>query len=341
MEGAKEHVIVHSSRGKKLAGAVSSEAYYKQHLENVQKENKELKQQLDNMERQNRDLKRSVYELSMLNLSQLGKDSKSEPFNIDNILGEVPAELLKEHKSSVNALNPLDGREGKKDNRTFGHAFDLKGHVGAVYCVDFSPCGKMIASGSFDKTVKVWDTQVQREVLTFDKHRSNVSDVCWSFDSREILSSSFDQSVKILDVNTNKQVSSHPVSGFVQSARYHPCDPTIFFLGTTRNFLMMFDRRTPESSVSTIENDCMVNTLYVYRDGSYVLTGDARGVLKTWDMRMRKCFSECVSNDSLRPISYISVPRTCKDSDEEEQFLGVNTYDNSKYAFARHAALQM
>eukprot|EP01135_Chromosphaera_perkinsii_P001645 Nk52_evm22s208 gene=Nk52_evmTU22s208 len=322
------------ARPKKIGGGVNNEAYYKQHLEVVQKENKELKQQLDNIERQNRDLKRSVYELSMLNLSQMGKD-RGEPFNIDKILGEIPAELVKEHNGSVSTLNPLDGREGKKDGRQFGYTCDLKGHSGAVYCVEFSPCGKLLASGSFDRTVKVWDTQLQREIMTFDKHRSNVSDVCWAHDSGELLTASFDQSVKVVDVNTNKQLSSHPVSGFVQSAKFHPVDPKFFFLGTSRNFLMMFDRRCPESSVHTIQNDCMVNALYVYRDGSLVLSGDSKGMMKTWDMRMQECFHQCPVDENPKPISSICVPRGDVGCEEEERFLGVNSYDNVLRVFDR------
>jgi len=45
----------------------------------------------------------------------------------------------------------------KSDGRQFFLKNDLKGHQGAVYSVQYSPNGKFLATGSFDKTVRIWD----------------------------------------------------------------------------------------------------------------------------------------------------------------------------------------
>eukprot|EP00126_Sphaerothecum_destruens_P005162 Sdes_comp18604_c0_seq1m8761 len=262
-----------SAASKKTTIANNSEAYYKHHFEQMQKENKELKQQLDLVERQNRDLKKSIYELSMRQFTGISASSStnsssfsanlparpSNPssnfnaprdfFQLDSIMSDISAELVREHSHSSIHSSFKESRETgnfRKDARSFYHKFELKGHNGAVYCVDFSPCGKMLGSGSFDKTVRVWDTQLQRELFCFDKHKSNVSDVCWSYDSRELISASFDQTVKIWDIECSKLISSYSLHGFVQSVKFHPVDPNLFFLGTTRNHLIMFDRRSPE-----------------------------------------------------------------------------------------------
>ncbi|PIV17716.1 MAG: hypothetical protein COS41_06825 [Elusimicrobia bacterium CG03_land_8_20_14_0_80_50_18] len=38
----------------------------------------------------------------------------------------------------------------------------LEGHAGAVFAVSFSHDGKYIASGSADKTVKIWHSRRER-----------------------------------------------------------------------------------------------------------------------------------------------------------------------------------
>ena len=66
-------------------------------------------------------------------------------------------------------------------------------------------------------------------------------------------------------------------------------DSNIFYAGTSRKVLATVDTRVPApNNTSVIRNDAMVNTLYASRDGVHVITGDAQGMLKVWDIRSRK-----------------------------------------------------
>jgi len=51
-----------------------------------------------------------------------------------------------------------------KDAKLFSAKHELKGHTGAVYAVQFSHDGRFLVSGSFDKSVRVWDTTNLSEV---------------------------------------------------------------------------------------------------------------------------------------------------------------------------------
>lgn len=69
-------------------------------------------------------------------------------------------------------------------------------------------------------------------------------------------------------------------------ADYLITDSNIFYCGTSRKVLAIVDTRIDGAdSTFIIRNDAMVNTLYASRDGIHVITGDAHGMLKVWDIR--------------------------------------------------------
>src|SRR4051812_2790536 len=55
-------------------------------------------------------------------------------------------------------------------------------HQDSVNSVVFSPDGKFLASGSYDKTVRLWDLATGREIRTFRNHRKSVQSVAFSPD---------------------------------------------------------------------------------------------------------------------------------------------------------------
>jgi len=74
--------------------------------------------------------------------------------------------------------------------------------------VSFSPDGKRIVSGSFDKTVKVWDAQTGQETFILRGHLRYVTSVSFSPNGKWIVSGSIDKTLKVW----NAQTGRHPVS---------------------------------------------------------------------------------------------------------------------------------
>ena len=64
----------------------------------------------------------------------------------------------------------------------------LKGHTSVVNSVAYSPDGKTLASGSWDKTVKLWDVQTGKEQTTLKGHTDVVRSVTYSPDGKTLAS---------------------------------------------------------------------------------------------------------------------------------------------------------
>jgi WD40 repeat protein len=75
--------------------------------------------------------------------------------------------------------------------------FVFKGHISSVACVAFNPSDTMIASGSFDKSIKLWDVASRSCISTFTGHDRYLTSICFGADGRLVYSSSADKSIRV------------------------------------------------------------------------------------------------------------------------------------------------
>lgn len=73
----------------------------------------------------------------------------------------------------------------------------LEGHSDAVLSVAFDPPGEMLASGSLDRTVKLWGTQSGKLLRTLEGHKERVWSVAFDPQGVALASGSTDKTVKI------------------------------------------------------------------------------------------------------------------------------------------------
>ena len=76
----------------------------------------------------------------------------------------------------------------------------FQGHNSVIMAVSFSPDGKVIASASFDKTIKLWQVSTGKLLTTLDGHQERLWSLRFSPDGKTLASSSYDSTIKLWNV---------------------------------------------------------------------------------------------------------------------------------------------
>ncbi|KAG8957405.1 hypothetical protein FRC03_010191 [Tulasnella sp. 419] len=80
--------------------------------------------------------------------------------------------------------------------------FVLKGHSSEVKCAIFSPDGSLIATGSSDRMVALWDARTGILVHILRSHFSGILSLAFSPDSTQLVSCSHDRTIIVWDVSS-------------------------------------------------------------------------------------------------------------------------------------------
>uniref|UniRef100_A0A287A8X1 Notchless protein homolog 1 n=1 Tax=Sus scrofa TaxID=9823 RepID=A0A287A8X1_PIG len=86
----------------------------------------------------------------------------------------------------------------------------MTGHQALINQVLFSPDSRIIASASFDKSIKLWDGRTGKYLASLRGHVAAVYQIAWSADSRLLVSGSSDSTLKVWDVKAQKLAADLP-----------------------------------------------------------------------------------------------------------------------------------
>ena len=80
----------------------------------------------------------------------------------------------------------------------------LDGHTSDVTCLAYAPDGAQLASGSGDKTVRLWDPRGEKPPQRLDGHTDSVRCLAYAPDGAQLASGSWDNTVRLWDPRGEK-----------------------------------------------------------------------------------------------------------------------------------------
>ena len=165
---------------------------------------------------------------------------------------------------------------------------DLEGHDSPVVSLAYSPDGQTLASGSMDKTIKLWDLKTGKESATLKGHKDTVHSVAYSPDGKTLASGSTDRTIKLWDVKTGKELATlegHAHS--VNSVAYSPDGKTLAS-GSWDHTIKLWDAGTGKELATFKGHTGGVGSIVFSPDGKTLASASEDHTFKLWDLKTGK-----------------------------------------------------
>ena len=183
----------------------------------------------------------------------------------------------------------------------------LRGHDGRALTVAYAPDDATIASGSDDRTIRIWDAHDGRQLAVLEGHQHDVWSVVFSPSGDRVASGSWDKTVRLWDLASGRQTASLDAGAIVYSIAFSP-DGRRLAAGTYANMVRIWEIAHPQEPRDIHGHDGFVSSVAFSPDGRQLATASfADGTVRLWDAQTGRALRTLPGND-YRPWAVTFSP---------------------------------
>lgn len=239
------------------------------------------------------------------------------PYNVPTVTAWVDATYQVQESAEDNnqqtaaltipALRPDCLATSTPDSASSTPLFSMQGHTGQVKSVAFSPDGKLVASGSVDNTMRLWEVSDGELLRTMQGHPFPVLAITFSPNGTTLATGSSDSVVRIWRVTDGQLVtalSGH--AGKITSVDYSPDGR--FLASASEDYTVRLWRLLDNRPIDVIdEGMSQPNRVVFSPDGKMLAWGEQNGKIRIWRISDR-AWMQVLSDDNAAVTSLAYSP---------------------------------
>src|SRR6266508_2113867 len=198
----------------------------------------------------------------------------------------------------------------------------LRHHTDQVRSVAFSPDGKILASGSDDKTIILWDIATHRPIgLPLSGHLSRVRSVGFSREGKTLASGSEDKTIILWDVATHRPFGA-PLQGhtdWVRSVAFSPDGKTL--ASSSDKTIILWNVATHQPlGLPLTDYTSVVNSVAFSPDGRLLASDGNDKTIMLWDVPTHHPFGAPLQGhtDWVRSVAFSPDGKTLASSSKDQ-----------------------
>ena len=155
----------------------------------------------------------------------------------------------------------------------------------AIYSVAMSQDGKIIVSGSRDKSIKIWDVKTGKLLKTLKGHSDSITSVTTNQNANIIVSGSNDSNIKIWDMKTGELLKTLKGNRYEITSVAVSQDGNTVVSSSRDKSIKIWDVKTGKLLKIIKRYGDFLNSVSFSRDGHTIVSGSIDTSVSIWDVK--------------------------------------------------------